>query len=494
MKKIQLVVFSALMIAIGTGMFIYKYRVLNFPLKPNTTSPLWDIEVRLSFEAENKPVKASLFLPADPDHFMINSEQFLSGKYGLITEKKDKNRKAVWSLRKANGKQHLYYRILVEKTANKKQSPLKPPAIFPPELPNLNIAAAKRIWNEIYEISADIDTLIGNLFKRLNQAQTDEKIALLLGGTTASKTKKIQTAVLILSLAGIPSQPVYGFNLKEETLSVETVSWLEVYSQKKWHRYNPDDPGSRLPDSYFAWWRGSEPLYKIIGGTNSHLQISVQKNETEAIQSSILRNKQAYPRFFKFSLFNLPIQNQMVYRVILLIPLGALLVVIFRNIIGIKTFGTFMPVLIALSFRETQLIYGILLFSLIIAMGLGIRFYLEKLKLLVVPRLSAVLIAVVIIVAGLNILTHNMGLSLGLSISLFPIVILSMTIERMSILWDERGSVEALNQCAGTLFVSVAVYFLIKNQIIAHLMFFFPDCFLFYLASPCCWDGIPVSG
>ena len=90
MKKIQLIIFSALMVAIGTGMFIYKYRVLNFPLKPDATSPLWDIEVRLSFEAENKPVKASLFLPADPDNFMINSEQFLSGKYGLVTEKKRK--------------------------------------------------------------------------------------------------------------------------------------------------------------------------------------------------------------------------------------------------------------------------------------------------------------------------------------------------------------------------------------------------------------------
>jgi hypothetical protein len=150
-------------------------------------------------------------------------------------------------------------------------------------------------------------------------------------------------------------------------------------------------------------------------------------------------------------------------------------VVIFRNIIGIKTFGTFMPVLIALSFRETQLLWGIILFSLVIAIGLAIRFYLENLKLLVVPRLSAILIAVIIIIAGLNILTYNMGLPLGLSVSLFPIVILSMAIERMSILWDERGPGEALSQGLGTLFVSTAIYYVIKNQIIEHIMFFFPE-------------------
>ncbi|NIO09075.1 MAG: hypothetical protein GTO40_14095, partial [Deltaproteobacteria bacterium] len=57
----------------------------------------------------------------------------------------------------------------------------------------------------------------------------------------------------------------------------------------------------------------------------------------------------------EFSLLSLPIRTQAVYRVLLMIPLGALLVVVFRNVIGINTFGTFMPVLIALAFRETQL-------------------------------------------------------------------------------------------------------------------------------------------
>ncbi len=59
-----------------------------------------------------------------------------------------------------------------------------------------------------------------------------------------------------------------------------------------------------------------------------------------------------------FSLFSLPIQTQAVYSVLLMIPIGALIMVVMRNIIGIDAFGTFMPVLIALSFRETQLSVG----------------------------------------------------------------------------------------------------------------------------------------
>ncbi|MBU1196207.1 MAG: UUP1 family membrane protein [Proteobacteria bacterium] len=475
MKKIQLFVLSGILICLGSAIFIYKYHFLNFPITPDKTSSFWDIEIRLSVDAEDKPLKASLFLAGESENFTINSEHFLSGKYGLVTEKKNNNRKAVWSIRKVNGRQHLYYRVLVQKTAGKKHTRLKPEKISASPLEEPYLSAANRLWNDVYEHSADLNTVIGNLFKRLNQAKTDENIALLLGKDAASTTRKLETAVELLALAGIPAQVVHGFDLREEIIQVKMVSWLEVYHQRKWTSYNPGTFGGDIPESYIAWWRGSEPMYKIRGGTNSQIQVTAQKNETKAIQSAIVQSKLTAPHFLKFSLLNLPIQNQIIYRVILLIPLGALLVVIFRNIIGIKTFGTFMPVLIALSFRETQLLWGIILFSLVISIGLAIRFYLENLKLLVVPRLSAILIAVIIIIAGLNIFTYNMGLPLGLSVSLFPIVILSMAIERMSILWDERGPGEALSQGVGTLAVSAVIYYVIKNHIIEHTMFFFPE-------------------
>ena len=39
-----------------------------------------------------------------------------------------------------------------------------------------------------------------------------------------------------------------------------------------------------------------------------------------------------------------------------------------------------MPVLIALAFRETQLFWGVVLFSFLVALGLSIRFLLERLR------------------------------------------------------------------------------------------------------------------
>lgn len=476
---------STILIGMGSGIFIYKFYFLNFPLKPDKMSNFWDIEISLSFDADNRPLKAELFLPSGSTNFTIDSEYFLSGKYGLITEKERGNRKAIWSIRKVKGRQHLYYRILVHKTPNKKyQAPnrLKPEDIPLTPLQEPYSSAARRLWNDIYEHSVDLDTIIGNLFKRLDQSMADENVSLLLGEEGPSQAGKLKVAVQLLQAAGFPAQAVHGFDLKEGELKIKMVHWLEVYYQGKWRNYNLDIPGNEFPGNYMTWWRGSQSLYKIRGGTNSHIQINAQKNEDEAIHSAIRQSKLISPRFLKFSLLNLPIQSQLIYRVILLIPIGALLVVLFRNLVGIKTFGTFMPVLIALSFRETQLIWGIVLFSIVVAIGLSIRFYLEILKLLVVPRLSAVLIAVIIIIAALNILTYNMGLSLGVSVSLFPIVILAMTIERMSILWEERGPGDALKQGLGTLFVSTIIYSLVQNQTMEHIMFFFPELLLVLFA------------
>jgi hypothetical protein len=157
-------------------------------------------------------------------------------------------------------------------------------------------------------------------------------------------------------------------------------------------------------------------------------------------------------------------------------------VVVFRNLIGMNTFGTFMPVLIALAFRETHLAWGIVLFCLMITLGLAFRFYLDRLKLLLVPRLASVLTMVVLLMVVLSIVMHKLGLEKGLSVALFPMVILTMTIERMSIVWEEMGAGEAMRQGAGTLLVAVIAYGLFNNARVEHLVFLFPELLLPVLA------------
>ncbi len=132
--------------------------------------------------------------------------------------------------------------------------------------------------------------------------------------------------------------------------------------------------------------------------------------------------------------------------------------VLLRNVIGVKTVGTFLPVLVALAFRETRLVVGLILFLSVVAVGVGLRFFMDRLRLLMVPRLAAVLVIVVLCLLGISILSHRLGLEMGLSVALFPIVILTIAIERVSILWEEVGPREALHQSLGTLLVAAVAY------------------------------------
>ncbi|OPL14479.1 MAG: hypothetical protein AVO38_02635 [delta proteobacterium ML8_D] len=77
-----------MLLAVGLGIFIYKYQYLDLPLTPDKTSNIWDIEIRISFLNENKSSKVDLFIPVESHNFNIISEYFHSGKYGLVTKKK----------------------------------------------------------------------------------------------------------------------------------------------------------------------------------------------------------------------------------------------------------------------------------------------------------------------------------------------------------------------------------------------------------------------
>jgi len=133
--------------------------------------------------------------------------------------------------------------------------------------------------------------------------------------------------------------------------------------------------------------------------------------------------------------------NQNAFKQILLVPMGVLIVVILRILIGIRTMGTFMPVLFALTFIQTTLVNGLVLFFVIVFSGLFIRFYLSRLRLLLVARISAVIIVVIVIMSAMSIFSYKLGISQALSVTFFPMIILSWTIERMSILWEEEGGV-----------------------------------------------------
>jgi len=171
-----------------------------------------------------------------------------------------------------------------------------------------------------------------------------------------------------------------------------------------------------------------------------------------------------------------------VYEVLLLVPFGILVIVILRNIVGLSSFGTFAPVLIALAFRETELLRGLVLFVLIVSLGLGVRFYMERLRLLLIPRLAAVVTVVVLLMGLISVIGNRLDMDTGLSVSLFPMIIISMVIERMSVVWEERGAWTAIREGIGSLAMAALAYAVMGIELLAHWVRVFPELNLVILA------------
>jgi len=484
-SRVPLTIWVLGLTTLGLGLFLYKILVLGFPLVPETMAVRWNVEGRITFSAQGQPVKVSLYIPGSSTHFKVMYENFISRGYGLntITESENGNRLATWSINKAKGKQIFFYRGVMRRTELDKKMPTQsPPAIEPPGFKGPYLEATEALITMIREQSADVDGLVVELMKRLNAPHPDENVSLLLQNRT-SIAARAEAAVKVLAQAGIPARLVRGIRLAEQDRNVPVIPWFEVYDKGMWRSYDLAAGKAGVPDNYMAWWRGTKPLGQIKGGEGLEMRIAVNLDQEAAIKRAVDYGKTVTPFLIDYSLFSLPIQAQAAFSVLLLVPIGALLVVILRNIIGVKTFGTFMPILIALAFRQTNLLWGVVLFSILVALGLGIRHYLEHLKLLLVPRLASILIIVILLMAVMSVLTHKLGLEQGLSVALFPMVIMTMTIERMTIVWEERGAREALQQGTGSLLVAALACIVMQIRYVGHLIFTFPELLLVLLAG-----------
>jgi hypothetical protein len=472
---------ALLLTVIGVSVFAYKWRVLGFPLSADQETPVWTIEAAVSFDSGPGSIKVNLLIPTLTPGFQTLNQHEVSRGYGFSVNYGSGGREAQWAVRRADGPQTIYYRVSVYEDSQADQADTTPPFPPPPVINEPFKTAVDVLVGDVQEQSADTQSFTAELLRRMNDSSPDPTVELLLSDVTNS-SDFVETATTILAAARIPARIVHGFPLAGRQRHAVPVAWLEVHDGDRWRYFNPATGEENMPDRFLIWWRGNEALINVDGGSNVEVDFAVQDNYVDAVAIAKTNAGQSGSSLIDFSLYSLPIRTQAVYSVLLMIPIGALIMVLMRNFIGIDAFGTFMPVLIALAFRETKLFWGVILFSLLVALGLSIRFLLERLRLLLVPRLSAVLIVVVLLMLLISLMSHKMGMETGLSVALFPMVIIAMTIERMSVVWEERGAADALRGGLGSLSVAIAAYIGMGIGWLDHLIFTFPELLFVILA------------
>lgn len=464
-----------LLVIAGTALSMYRHDVYGVPWTPGEERALWELEARIEFDAIGDPVKVSMAAPETQQGFTLIDESTSSPGYGVALIDTDTGRRAEWSVREATGKQILYYKtqMLVDDQASYTVEP--PKGDTPPvSLDNPQQTAATALLEQARKLSSDNITLARELIKQFND-KNNQNASLLLNNL--SREKAITS---LLSLEGIHSRIVGGLQLEDGRRRQSIEPMVEVWDSERWQLFNLYSGREGKPDNIMLWNQEGHSLLDVIGGRNSNISFSIIAQDITPQQAT--REKVQAEDLLNFSIHSLPVEEQAMFKTIMLVPIGALIVVFLRIIIGLKTSGTFMPVLIAVAFVQTQLLTGILGFLLIVGTGLIIRGYLSRLNLLLVARISAVIITVIMIISVFTVVAFKIGLVEGLSITFFPMIILSWTIERMSILWEEEGAKEVMIQGGGSLLTAVLVYLAMTNDLVRHLTFNFIGMQLIVLA------------
>lgn len=488
MSKRHLYVLALSIVAIALSAIYYKWKYLEFPLQPDAEVSVWSVQAHIEYQPRKGSNTVTLQLPkttATPGWTVLD-ERFVARNYSKLEQVNDGGREVQWAIRRAVGKQDLYYRATIVRADDHHTAVLDydPEITAPTALGEPFKTAAQTLLDQVRDRSSNTVTFARELIRRLNESQPSEEAGLLAERFRDNEEARVAFIAELLANRSIPARLVHGIRLTDQEHATEArlQPWLIVHNGISWTVLDPRTAAEGAPADLFIWNASGKRLLDIEGQPRAATLFTVSRNLADAMATAERRLEVQDANLVRYSLLSLPLQAQETYRVLLMVPIGAFIMLLLRNIIGVKTYGTFMPVLIALAFRETHLLAGVSLFVVVVSSGLLVRFYLERLRLLLVPRLTAILTLVVILMAAVSVISNRLGIEVGLSVALFPMVIMAMTIERMSVAWDERGAGTAIREGIGTLIVAALAYLVMSWGPLEHLIFVFPEFLLVLFA------------
>jgi hypothetical protein len=285
--------------------------------------------------------------------------------------------------------------------------------------------------------------------------------------------------------AKFPARLVTGFEIKKpENKSQETVQprrWVEVYvadpqkpTVERWVPYDPENGFLHaLNYNVVPARRGGIELIRVNNATDIQADYSIESiPPLTGTPLGIL------------DLRRLPVNLKEPIKVVLILPIGALVTAFFRTIIGIRTFGTFSPTLLALAFVYNDWKGGLCIFFVVLATGFMSRTLLDRLKLLLVPRLGIILTMVVMLmVLGISVMNHYHWSPPGGKTVLLPMVILTNLVERFYVTTEEDSIFEAARLLLASVLLALVIYLLLRSPSLGNLLFHYPEMHFFTVAA-----------
>jgi len=479
-----------LLIVVSAAGIMYKNRALGVPLLPDQNRDMWLVEARMFYLANEKPVKVQLALHGEGESQPMEGQQISLG-YGFSRGEENGHPVGYWEARGPKGKQLLYYRAVIDQSqlryeyplGRDEEAPVIPEVMDATEEGKTQTGGSKAmalsvIHKEARLRSADDASYVKRI-QELIAEDSDNEAFILLKRHYERKYEKDWKRALVIDLlkqGGVASKGSIGVRLIEGNGTREAIGLIEYFdsAEQVWRTVLPH--GGSL-DNILVWSRSSN-LLEVSGGDQSLVSFTALRERAP----TEIADRMAKAPWWVATISALPASERAPFRYAALIPLGVLAVVLLRNLVGLATLGTFMPVLLSLAFLELPLMAAMIMLSSMLFGGLVFRAVLSKFNLLVVPRVAACVVIVTLFMMAVSLVSYKLGAVDGLRVTVFPMIVLAWTIERMSLIWDEEGAASALMQIIGSLIAAFAAFGMMKIEVLQYWVEFFPEVLLILLA------------
>lgn len=499
-------VIAALVVLMG-ALAGYRLAAIGYDTAYLLPQRVWEVRIEQRVSGEESGVELNTFLPSTGPRQQVLEDRNSSPGFDYVTGVEGGNRTARWRSqgRATQGTAVYEARVSTRALRFELSRDLKLPETaavgHADELaPTADIQSAAR---EIVELSDSLvpedRSLVGFLEGAFDYVQgfgfkpfkgtTSAITALRL--KEASCNGRSRLLVALLRAQKIPARLVGGVVLSSGNKRTSH-QWVEALIAGRWVPFDAlNHHFAELPANYLELYRGDYNLFRHTAGIGFDYQFVMKPHLVPP--ATIAERKGALGLWAIFSELGIPLE---LMRILLMIPIGAMVIVIFRNVVGLKTFGTFLPTLIAAASFNTGFWWGAVGFVALILLTALVRRLIAPLQLLHSPQLAILLTSIVALMIALTFVgasTDAVGLT---RITLFPIAVLAITSERYVLMEIEEGRMAALKTLATTLVVVFFCYIVMQSVALQLLFMAFPELLLgvvaidIYLGR---WLGLRVT-
>lgn len=469
--------------------------------------PVYAFKLQMSFETD-EDVEVSTYLPVDNHRQQLLDERILAKHMETDERVDERGRYVSWLGGERSRSIHYEATLSLQSLSYDLSSDLTIPRHYAPEFaPHLAATDAipikhpeiEQLWKQIKPAQSNsslavLKAIYSHLYLNLKtmpfKGFTDSLTALRL--EAASCNGKSRLFASLARLNNLPTRLIGGvvLNGKRKKTSHQ---WVEVYVSGHWVPFDTiNGHFAHIPAHYLELYQGDQSLFRRTSNINFDYLFDSDKEQLAKVLVEQGDNKQ--PALVNLlSQLGLSAQSAMIF---VLLPFCSLMIAFLRNIVGLKTFGTFMPMLIAAVCVYTQLIPGLVTFSVILVFAFAGHFLLEKLHILKVPRLAAIMTLISMMTLAL---THYQGERIGLTsgiLALFPAVIITFTADRINDMSSHHDFTGIIKNSLGTLLTIAVCYLSFKSVVLQSLFVIYPEFLLLVLAGLIyigSWTGIRLS-